>query len=279
MLSVPSDLSQASGREYDGGAFYGRCASPRRCPATAGAGAAETRSLGMKFYTFDELTYPKLPEYGPEIRFTNRFCDPAVVGQTYADHLDEWAMCEDLGFDGAFVNEHHFTALNIQPACNLMAAAIIMRTRRMKVGVIGNVIPLRNPIRRGIRDARLSVGRPLHRGHRARRAPGIRLLQRRSLHQPFAPARGLRDHPEVPDRGAVRLRGQVLEGDQRLHLAQAGAAPAAVLDAGRLAREHRVRRRASHLQRAGLRPHAAVPGELRSLPQGGAGEVRLEGGL
>lgn len=102
----------------------------------------------MQFYTFDELTYPNLPaEIGPEVRFTNRFCDPHAVTQTYHEHLDEWAICEDLGFDGAFVNEHHFTAINIQPACNLMAAAIIMRTKSMKVGVIGNVIPLRHPIR------------------------------------------------------------------------------------------------------------------------------------
>ncbi len=102
----------------------------------------------MKFYTFDELTYPDLPaEIGPEVRFTNRFCEPQAVTKTYHEHLDEWAICEDLGFDGAFVNEHHFTAINIQPACNLMAAAIIMRTSSMKVGVIGNVIPLRHPIR------------------------------------------------------------------------------------------------------------------------------------
>jgi alkanesulfonate monooxygenase SsuD/methylene tetrahydromethanopterin reductase-like flavin-dependent oxidoreductase (luciferase family) len=102
----------------------------------------------MKFYTFDELTYPDVPpEVGPEVRFTNRFCDPRTVTQAYRDHLDEWAICEDLGFDGAFVNEHHFTAVNIQPACNIMAAAIIMRTKSMKVGVIGNVIPLRHPIR------------------------------------------------------------------------------------------------------------------------------------
>jgi len=101
----------------------------------------------MKFFSFDELTYPSLPEVGPEIKFTNRFCDPMVVAQSYADHLDEWAICEELGFDGAFVNEHHFTALNIQPACNIMAAAIFMRTKTLKVGVIGNVIPLRNPIR------------------------------------------------------------------------------------------------------------------------------------
>lgn len=101
----------------------------------------------MKFYTFDELTYPGMPEIGPEVRFTNRFCDPHLIQRTYYEHLDEWAICEDLGFDGAFVNEHHFTSFNTQPACNIMATAIIMRTKRMKVGVIGNVIPLRHPIR------------------------------------------------------------------------------------------------------------------------------------
>lgn len=101
----------------------------------------------MKFYTFDELTYPAVPpEYGPEVRFTNRFCDPRVVHKTYHEHLDEWVLCEDLGFDGAFVNEHHFTALNIQPSCNITATAIISRTKHMKVGVIGNILPLRHPV-------------------------------------------------------------------------------------------------------------------------------------
>ncbi|MGA2412417.1 MAG: LLM class flavin-dependent oxidoreductase [Candidatus Binataceae bacterium] len=101
----------------------------------------------MKFYTFDELTYPAVPaEAGPEVRFTNRFCDPLTVSRTYREHLDEWALCEELGFTGAFVNEHHFTAINIQPSCNITAAAIIMRTRHMRVGVIGNILPLRHPV-------------------------------------------------------------------------------------------------------------------------------------
>src|SRR6187200_3499660 len=44
----------------------------------------------MKFYTFDELTYPAVPpEFGPEMRFTNRFCDPQAVYKTYHEHLDE----------------------------------------------------------------------------------------------------------------------------------------------------------------------------------------------
>ena len=64
----------------------------------------------MKFYTFDETTYPGVPDYvGPETRLTNRFCDPQLAARTYQEHLDEWVLCEELGFDGALVNEHHFT--------------------------------------------------------------------------------------------------------------------------------------------------------------------------
>ena len=97
----------------------------------------------MKFYTFDETTYPGIPDHvGPETRLTNRLCDPELSAQTYREHLDEWAVCEDLGFDGALVNEHHFTYFNINPSSTVLAAAIIMRTKRMKVGVIGHVLPL-----------------------------------------------------------------------------------------------------------------------------------------
>jgi alkanesulfonate monooxygenase SsuD/methylene tetrahydromethanopterin reductase-like flavin-dependent oxidoreductase (luciferase family) len=101
----------------------------------------------MKFYAFEELTYPTLPtDTGPEVRFSNRFCDPRMAAQNFLDHLDEWALAEELGFDGALVNEHHFTGFNTQPDCNVMAAAIISRTKQMKVGVIGNILPLRHPL-------------------------------------------------------------------------------------------------------------------------------------
>ena len=101
----------------------------------------------MKFYTFDETTYPGIPDdVGPEIKLTNRFCDPALAAQTYQEHLDEWVLCEELGFDGALVNEHYFTYFNINPSSTVLAAALITRTKRMEVGVIGHVLPLRHPI-------------------------------------------------------------------------------------------------------------------------------------
>jgi len=112
----------------------------------------------MQFYTFDETTYPGIPDHvGPESKLTNRFCDPELAAQTYREHLDEWAICEDLGFDGALVNEHHFTYFNINPSCTVLAAALIMRTKRLKVGVIGHVLPLRHPIQTAEEFAQLDV--------------------------------------------------------------------------------------------------------------------------
>ena len=70
----------------------------------------------MKLLQFDELTYPYVPEIGWETRFSNRFCDPQLVHQTYMEHMEQWACSEEQGFDGIMTNEHHFTAFNIQPA-------------------------------------------------------------------------------------------------------------------------------------------------------------------
>ena len=101
----------------------------------------------MKIFAFEEITYPGLPRnLGPEMRITNRYCDPQLVVQHYREHLEELARAEDYGFDGIFVNEHHFTASNNNPDCNLTAAILLDRTKNCHIGVIGNIIALRHPL-------------------------------------------------------------------------------------------------------------------------------------
>jgi alkanesulfonate monooxygenase SsuD/methylene tetrahydromethanopterin reductase-like flavin-dependent oxidoreductase (luciferase family) len=101
----------------------------------------------MKIFGFEEITYPGLPtNLGPEVRITNRYCSPQLVVQHYREHLEELALAEGYGFDGIFVNEHHFTASNNNPDCNLSAAILIDRTKQCRVGVIGNIIALRHPL-------------------------------------------------------------------------------------------------------------------------------------
>ncbi len=112
----------------------------------------------MRFYSFDETTYPGIPrDIGPEVRQTNRFCDPAVAVQTYQEHLEEWELCEELGYDGCLVNEHHFTYFNINPSSTVLASALIARTKRLKVGVIGHVLPLRHPVQSAEEFAQMDV--------------------------------------------------------------------------------------------------------------------------
>ena len=58
------------------------------------------------------------------------------------------AYCEELGFDGVVFNEHHYSAYGTMPSPNLIAAALSQKTSRIKIGVLGNILPLRNhPVR------------------------------------------------------------------------------------------------------------------------------------
>jgi alkanesulfonate monooxygenase SsuD/methylene tetrahydromethanopterin reductase-like flavin-dependent oxidoreductase (luciferase family) len=112
----------------------------------------------VEIYTFDEATYPGIPKnVGPETIQTNRFCDPALAAQTIREHIEEWELGEELGFDGTFVNEHHFTYFSLNPSSTPLAAAMIMRTKRMKVGVIGHVLPLRHPVHTAEEFAQLDI--------------------------------------------------------------------------------------------------------------------------
>ena len=55
-----------------------------------------------------------------------------------------WSIAEQLGFDGIGVNEHHQTAYGMMPAPNLIASALIQRTKTVKIAILGRALPLQN---------------------------------------------------------------------------------------------------------------------------------------
>lgn len=93
----------------------------------------------MKFSLFDLVHWPG----GTEVA---EF-DPQRAAEVYDAHLEEWVRAEQLGFDGVFLGEHHFTAYSITPSPNLMVAALSQRTHRMRIGVMVNVLPFHEPLR------------------------------------------------------------------------------------------------------------------------------------
>ena len=102
----------------------------------------------MKLYNFDLLAYPHVPKEAPRTPVPSSYFDPQKGSANYAEHLEEMAYCEELGFDGVVFNEHHYSAYGTMPSPNLIAAALSQKTKKIKIGVLGNILPLRNhPLR------------------------------------------------------------------------------------------------------------------------------------
>ena len=74
----------------------------------------------------------------------NSLYDPVKGADEYESHISLLTRAEDLGFDAIAVNEHHQTAYGIMPAPNLIASALIQRTKRVKIAVLGRALPLTN---------------------------------------------------------------------------------------------------------------------------------------
>jgi alkanesulfonate monooxygenase SsuD/methylene tetrahydromethanopterin reductase-like flavin-dependent oxidoreductase (luciferase family) len=67
--------------------------------------------------------------------------------QAYAEILDQIALAEQLGFQECWFAEHHFTDYSVLPSPNLMIAAAVQRTQRMRFGNYINILPFHNPAR------------------------------------------------------------------------------------------------------------------------------------
>jgi alkanesulfonate monooxygenase SsuD/methylene tetrahydromethanopterin reductase-like flavin-dependent oxidoreductase (luciferase family) len=77
------------------------------------------------------------------VNMPNKFYDPVKGHKLYTRYLDELTYAEELGFDGVAVNEHHQTAYGLMPSPVVMASALVQRTKRVKIAILGNALPLR----------------------------------------------------------------------------------------------------------------------------------------
>src|ERR1700730_6224533 len=102
----------------------------------------------MRVFSFHLMPYPALPpDYdGPAwITCPNSLFDPAVGHEIYNRYLDELVYADELGFDGVCINEHHQNAYGLMPSPNLMASILARQTKRAKIAIVGNALPLYNP--------------------------------------------------------------------------------------------------------------------------------------
>jgi alkanesulfonate monooxygenase SsuD/methylene tetrahydromethanopterin reductase-like flavin-dependent oxidoreductase (luciferase family) len=106
----------------------------------------------MKVFVFDLLAYGQHFENFKRDKFIpyplpGEHWDPKIGALTYQQHLEAWEEMDRLGFDGVGLNEHHTTPHGLMISPNMMAAAASQRTKKLKFLILGNLLPIHNPLR------------------------------------------------------------------------------------------------------------------------------------
>jgi len=73
---------------------------------------------------------------------SNQLYDPEIGSELYNRYLDEKLYAEEVGFDGLMLNEHHSTPFCMQGVTNVEAAILARQTNRVKIIVLGNILPI-----------------------------------------------------------------------------------------------------------------------------------------
>lgn len=112
----------------------------------------------MRLAAFHLMPWPYLPtdfpirEKSAWVTYSNANYEPDRGQELYERYLDELIHAAQVGFDTICVNEHHQTAYGLMPSPNLIAMALVQRTREVtpdvNIAIMGNAIPLRDhPLR------------------------------------------------------------------------------------------------------------------------------------
>jgi alkanesulfonate monooxygenase SsuD/methylene tetrahydromethanopterin reductase-like flavin-dependent oxidoreductase (luciferase family) len=74
--------------------------------------------------------------------------DVREEGAGYSDErVEEVVAADRLGFEGAWLSEHHLTADGVLPSPLVMAGVLAGRTSRIRIGTNVLVLPLHHPLR------------------------------------------------------------------------------------------------------------------------------------
>ncbi len=82
------------------------------------------------------------------LTFSNKHFDPVAGSRLYNEYLEQYVLAEDVGVDGIMLNEHHNAPFCMQAKANVFASALAAVTKRVKIVMLGNPLPLaEDPIR------------------------------------------------------------------------------------------------------------------------------------
>ena len=97
---------------------------------------------------YGHVTVEDLEKYpSGRLDFPNSYFDAHKAHDLYNQYHEQYALADEIGFDGIMTNEHHASYWCMKPAVNLDAAVIAKVTKKAKIAILGNVIAINDPIR------------------------------------------------------------------------------------------------------------------------------------
>ena len=108
--------------------------------------------MHLMYFTEQPMSaYPadKGLEFGATaLMFSNKYFDPKEGSRLYNEYIEQYLLAEEVGVDGIMLNEHHNAPFCMQAKANIFAAILAGMTKRVKIVMLGNPLPLsENPVR------------------------------------------------------------------------------------------------------------------------------------
>ena len=102
----------------------------------------------MQIFSFDFVPY------GADLRgklgypVGRQHFDREIAAQTFHNHVEQFQLCEEVGFDGISLNEHHGSPYGLDNSPNVFLSYLARATSKIKLTMLGNLLPLHaHPLR------------------------------------------------------------------------------------------------------------------------------------
>jgi alkanesulfonate monooxygenase SsuD/methylene tetrahydromethanopterin reductase-like flavin-dependent oxidoreductase (luciferase family) len=101
----------------------------------------------MKISYFETGRYIPPPDLPREWPVPPGAYDPDIGGEALRGMVERVKFVEALGFDWVSVSEHHYSPRILTPSPVVSATWLAARTDRIKIAMLGPIVPVSNPIR------------------------------------------------------------------------------------------------------------------------------------
>jgi alkanesulfonate monooxygenase SsuD/methylene tetrahydromethanopterin reductase-like flavin-dependent oxidoreductase (luciferase family) len=101
----------------------------------------------MKVSYFETGRYVLPPELPRQWPVPSAAYDPETGADAYRAMVDRVRFVEELGFDWVSVSEHHYSPRILTPSPAVSAAYLAARLDKIKIALLGPIVPVSNPIR------------------------------------------------------------------------------------------------------------------------------------